>query len=141
MSKNKRARTVARTKMISDLYHKSPGSLFQCLRSHSRIPGACLRCAIVTDDANVEKGARAHLRAPIITSGHAVHTGKNSAKDLTDGNMAKIYVDWWLLALSHTMLRATGDKVSSTFSATAGAFRDGTDEQGRTINLVRECKW
>ena len=62
MTKNKRARTVARTKMISDLYHKSPGSLFQCLRSHSRIPSACLRCAIVTDDAHVEKGARAHLR-------------------------------------------------------------------------------
>ena len=119
MSKNKRAKTVARTKMISDLYHKSPGSLFQCLRSNSRIPSACLRCAIVTDDAHVEKGARAHLWAPVITSGHAVHTGKNSAKDLTDGNMAKIYVDWWLLALSHTMLRATGDKVSSTFSATA----------------------
>ena len=95
-------------------------------------------------DSYVSPQARKTLPGAVVTPGLPLHfVASPSHEKQVMANSDKTMLDWWLLARSHTVLKAGG----SSFPETAIAYRDAglTDHQGETLILGdqlqhRRCK-
>ena len=92
----------------------------------------CLSCVVLSDSVEVIRCARSALEAPLIVPGQPVHTvaNANDPSRNTDTNIDKVFLDWWLLALS----AGTVWSENSAFLMTALRFKLATSSGGFEID-------
>ena len=107
-----------------------PRAVFDCLERMSgdgvadATSSSCVSCAVVSDSSEVAQCAKAALKHPIITSGSPIHLAASSSTSITDGNLLKILIDWFILSQSRATILLHSQ---STFAYTAFAYKAASD--------------
>ena len=111
-----------------------PASLQCLLRASETAGGACMPCILVSDSPAVGACARLALDAPVLTVGVAVHMlASDGALVASELNVAKIFVDWWLLARS---LVSVEFGAGSAFFASARGFKQVSSPKAIVIPMA-----
>jgi hypothetical protein len=114
-------------------FSSDPVGAFRCLASALRVPedGGCLPCFVLSDTAGVVSCASSLLGAAPV-SGTPVHLLASTPSRVTDQNVDKLFLEWWLIARSRGAITFVPH---SSFSNTATAFREASAADGFTIRV------